>query len=182
MDMITTRAELLAYLSTIEYQPPNYRIAVEALIFNADGRLLLEKRGPKCRDEIGKLEGVGGSLGKNDNLIEKLREEFNQELAAESAGLEIAIERLLEIRLVQFDDIDKGLLDWIVVSYLCRLKNGTPQIGEPEKIESLHYLTLEELFAYPADALSKSTVRAREVYQRRYGSRPYYDVPEASAG
>src|SRR6266581_9014365 len=100
MKSIKTRSELLDYLSRIGCDRKDYRIAVEALIFTREGKLLLEKRGRGCRDEIGKLEGVGGSLDNDDNLVEKLREEVEQELAAHTGGVEIKIERLLEIRLI----------------------------------------------------------------------------------
>jgi hypothetical protein len=178
MKMITTRSELLAYLDSIGYNKQKYRIAVEGLIFRSDGRLLLEKRGPQCRDEIGKLEGVGGSLGTAENLLQKLHEEFEQELAAKNVGLEIAIDRLLEVRQVQFEEAGRGWLDWVVVSYLCRIIKGVPDIGEKGKIASLEYLTLDQLYAMPEDDLSKSTVSARQIYAAKYGNRPYYEVPD----
>jgi|GEM_PF-2553996 len=179
MELIKTKAELLNYLKRIGYNKKEheYRIAVEALIFTPEGKLLLEKRGPLCRDEVGKLEGVGGEL-KADNLLYELGEEFDQELGAERQGLEIAIERLLEIRQVQFEEKDKGLQDWVVVSHLCRLKKGEPVIGEPGKIASLHEISLEELYEMDEEKLSNSTIAARKVYKARYGNRPYYEIPE----
>jgi len=134
MELIKTKPELLAYLDKIGYRKKDYDITVEALIFTPEGKLLLEKRGPKCRDEVGKLEGVGGRLNGND-LLQELRDEFVQELAAQKQGLEIEIERLLEVRQVQFKEATKGWKDWVVVSHLCRLKQGKPAIGEPGKID-----------------------------------------------
>lgn len=176
MNLIKTKGELLNYLDKIGYNKTNYRIAVEGLIFTKEGKILLEKRGPECRDEIGKLEGVGGSLGNHYNLLSKLQEEFNQELAAEVVGLEINIDRLLEVRQVQFFEAEKGWQDWIVVSHLCRIERGEPAIGEPGKIESLHELTLDELFAMDEADLSNSTIAARETYQEMYGNVPFYEA------
>ena len=177
MELIKTKAELLDYLNSIGYSKENYRIAVEALIFTPEGKLLLEKRGPMCRDEVGKLEGVGGRLNKND-LLEELREEFDQELSAKVQKLEIEIERLLEIRQVQFEEQNKRLYDWVVVSHLCRLKKGEPKIGEKDKIESLHEISLDELYKMDEEKLSNSTIAARKAYKARYGNRPYYEVFE----
>lgn len=177
MELIQTKAELLDYLATIGYSKKDYRIAVEALIFTPEGKLLLEERGPECRDEIGKLEGVGGRLNGND-LIQELREEFDQELAAQQQGLEIDIDRLLEIRQVQFEEQDKGWQDWVVVSHLCRIRKGEPAIGELGKIASLRKVSMEELYAMDENNLSNSTIAARKSYRASYGNRPYYEVPE----
>ncbi len=179
MEMIREKTELLAHLESIGYDKPNYRIAVEALIFTPEGKILLERRGREARDAVGKLEGVGGKVSESDNdLLQKLQEEIRNELGATRGGLKVAIERLLEVRQVQFSDRAVGPLDWVVVSYLCRIIEGTPVIGEPRKIASLEYLTLDELYAMPEKDLSNSMIGARETYKAKYGNRLYYEVPE----
>jgi hypothetical protein len=183
MKMITKLQELLDYLESIGYKNTNYRIAVEGLIFTEDGRILLEKRGPGSRDEVGKLEGVGGSFTRaRQDLLEELFEEFDQEIGRKKNGLDINVERLLEVRPVQFMQYKtKVVEDWIVVSYLCRLRKGTPTITEKDKIESLHYLTLDELYAMNDADLSNSTIAARITYRNKYGNRPFFEVAEESA-
>ena len=176
--MLRNRDELLDYLKKVGYNKNDYRIAVEALIFTKEGKLILEKRGPGCRDEIGKLEGVGGNLKDRTDLHEKLYEEIDEELAAKKVGFEVKIERLLEVRDVQFEERDKRMQNWIVVSYLCRVIKGTPAIGEPENIEELKFLTMDELYEMDESDLSRSTVAARKVYKAKYGNRPYFEVPE----
>jgi hypothetical protein len=191
VQLITTKAQLLKCLEGRRDYNPKSKIAVEALIFMPDGRLLLEKRGPACKDEIGKLEGVGGSIKAFDDLLEALRSEIRQELGADRAGFKVSIDRLLEVRCVQFDEVavdretkrvvGKRPQDWVVVSYLCRALEGTPLIGEADKIEALVYLTLDELFSMPEEKLSRSTVAARNVYRPKYGNRPYYETAEVNA-
>ncbi len=177
MKMIKTRTELLTYLDSIGYDKPNYQIAVEALIFTPQGKLILQKRGEQARDEVGKLEGVGGRVHQSEtDLHQKLLKEISEELGE---NLKVNIERLLEVRQVQFKEHGTGKMrDWIVVSHLCQLISGSPVIGEPHKTESLHYLTLDELYAKNELELSNSTIAARITYQQKYGNRPYYDVPE----
>lgn len=191
MQFITTKAELLKSLEGRSDYNPKSKIAVEALIFMPDGRLLLEKRGPACKDEIGKLEGVGGQVKGFNDLLEALRWEIRQELGADAVGFKVSIDRLLEVRCVQFDEVAadsatkqvvaKRPQDWVVVSYLCRALEGTPIIGEEDKIEELVYLTLDELYSMPEEKLSRSTVAARHVYRPRYGNRPYYETAEVNA-
>ena len=93
--------------------------------------------------------------------------------------LEVKIDRILEIRQVQFKERITGKMkDWVVISHLCRLISGTPQITGPHLTESLHYLTLDELYAMDEADLSNSTIVARITYRKKYGNRPYYEIPE----
>jgi hypothetical protein len=177
--MIKTKKELLDHLASVGYTQSNYEIAVEALIFTPEGKLLLEKRGPQVRDEVGKLEGVGGRLDDDKDLLEQVQEEIRTELGADQGGVKVNIEQLLEVRQVQFDDLRVGeAVDWVVVSYLCRLSDGVPHIGEPHKIESLHELTLDELYAADEADLSRSVIMGRRAYRAKYGNRPYYELQE----
>ena len=184
MRMVTKKAEVLDHLKAVGYDKEDYRIAVEALIFTPDGKLLLEKRGPLCKDAVGLLEGVGGGLDEHDeDLHEALRHEISTELSGLNGDLKVSIDRLLEIRQIQFEESKtKRLKEWVVVSYLCKLIEGEPVSGEPELIEELVYLTLDELYAKPESELSGSTIAARKVYQEKYGNRPYFEVPESPDG
>jgi 8-oxo-dGTP pyrophosphatase MutT (NUDIX family) len=182
-NMIRTRTELLTFLDSIGYDNPDYQIAVEALIFTPEGKILLQKRGKSARDAVGKLEGIGGTVEDgDDNLHERLQKEIGEELGAPIGGVEVDIERLLEIRQVQFEErVTKKLKDWVVVSHLCRITEGKPVIGEPDNTESLHELTLDELYAMDEADLSNSAIAARKTYREKYGNRPYYEVPEDTA-
>lgn len=185
MKMIRTKTELIDYLDGIGYEKTDYRIAVEALIFTPEGEVILEERGPGCRDEVGKLEGVGGRFDHESDLHEALQEEIRSELGADFGGLAVKIERLLEVRQVAFEEAvgprgakRKELKDWVVVSYLCRITAGEPVVGEPHKIKELHKLTLDEVYAKEEADLSKSVVMGRETYRTRYGNRPFYEMSE----
>jgi len=178
--MIRTRTELLTFLDSIGYDKPDYQIAVEALIFTPEGKILLQKRGKGARDAVGKLEGIGGTVeDEDDDLHERLQKEISEELGAPIGGINVSIERLLEVRQVQFEErTTKELKDWVVVSHLSRVIGGEPAIGEPSNTESLHELTLDQLYAMDEADLSNSTLAARKTYRNKYGDRPYYEVPE----
>jgi hypothetical protein len=176
MQMIRYKSQLLTHLEHVSYNKLDYRIAVEALIFTMDGRIIHGKRGKKVTDEVGKLEGIGGSVGHHNDLHEVLQELIHNEIGP---NVKVAIERLLEVRQVQFEDRDRGWLDWIVVSYLCRLREGHPEIVQLDMTESLYELTLDEFFAYPEDQLSRSSVIARQAYRAQYSNMPYYLLPES---
>ena len=63
---INDENELNKYLSDICLKLPEYRCAVIALILDEDGRILLQRRGPKSRDEFNKLEYIGGAVESTD--------------------------------------------------------------------------------------------------------------------
>ena len=63
---INDEDELKNYLSDIGLKLPEYRCAVIGLIFDEKGRVLLQRRGPKSRDEVGKLEDIGGAVEDTD--------------------------------------------------------------------------------------------------------------------
>ena len=42
------------------------KVAVVCFIFNKQGQVILNRRGPGARDDVGKLQAVGGSVNKSD--------------------------------------------------------------------------------------------------------------------
>lgn len=178
MQMIRFKPQLFEYLknSGLETKNPNeMRIAVEALIFTPQGRLLLEKRGQLVRDEVGKLEGVGGSIGEHTDLHRALKERIENELGEQ---VNVKIDQLLEVRLVNFVDRDRGTLEWVIVSYLCQLVEGTPEICEPDMVDELLELTLDEFFQRKETDLSQSAILGRKTYQKRFGNRLFFAALE----
>lgn len=164
-----TRVDLQRHLAEIGCTDQGYFIAVEALIFTPDGKLILEKRGPLCRDEIGKLEGVGGRF-EGDDLHHSLMDEIHQEIG----DIEVTIDRLLEVRQVAFQEPDREQ-SWVVVSFLCRLLSGQPEPQEYGKIDDILMLSLSDLYAADESLLSRSTVAARDTYRKQYGMKLFYE-------
>ena len=201
MDLIRTKAELEEYLNSIKYNKEVKNIAVEALLFDPNGRLVLVLRGPKARDEVFKLEGIGGRYHDEDGTFQdSLMREIHEEISDSSRldiRLEVKIDRLLEVRRVEFyDNKSKETMDWIVLSHLCRLEAGVPFNAEPDKHISIEYLTLEDLFKWPEDpiyknfktigdhkfsmniipGLSKSLIVGRKKYFELYKNKLYYEA------
>ena len=174
MPLLRSRSHLMALLRQQSREVPENRIAVEAHIFTRQGKIILERRGPHVRDEVGKLEGIGGSVGNHEDLLEALLERIECEVGIDRSGLKDP--RMLEVRLVTFQEQHGGPAEWAIVSYLFTLVEGEPTIGELDMIESLHELTIDELMALPDDSLSRSTAAARVTYWGRYQNRPYYEI------
>ncbi|MEA2879225.1 MAG: hypothetical protein QOF14_4421 [Hyphomicrobiales bacterium] len=166
-----SRSQLLDFIKSEGMDPSEYRLAVEANIFNADGRLLLQKRGPKARDERGKYEGVGGEVEMHD-LHGCLRKEISEEIGA---SVVVNIDTLFEVRPVVFEEEGRGPQDWIVVSYLCRLVSGKPRAVDKNRTSEVRWFTIEEAHCLPEAELSRSTFRFLQLYKKKYGSRPYFE-------
>jgi 8-oxo-dGTP pyrophosphatase MutT (NUDIX family) len=161
--MITTVNELKDYLKDFDI-PKDYRIAVGCLIFTPEDKVILIERGLKAKDSFGKLEGVGGAaeIGEESLITTALRE-----IREEIGDVEIEIEKMLTIKMVSGNN---GIF-WVIVDYLAKLKNGIPKIMEPEKIEKIHYLKLNEI---EEDKLSDCQKIAMKKYKELYGNKPYW--------
>lgn len=161
--MITTVSELKEYLKDFDI-PKDYGIAVGCLIFTPENKVILLERGLKAKDSFGKLEGVGGGVEKGEeNLIDTALREIKEEIGE----VEVKIEKMLTIKMMSGNNNSF----WIIVDYLARLKNGIPQVMEPEKINKIHYLYLNEI---EEDSLSKYQKVAMKKYKELYGDKPYW--------
>jgi 8-oxo-dGTP pyrophosphatase MutT (NUDIX family) len=123
-------------------------VAVEALILDAQERLLLLERGPDARDEKGKLEGVGGRVEGPDLRAELFRE------IAEEIGSDLVLGSLTFLELKSDVIADSGKR-WVVASFLCEFISGEPVVQEPGKINCIHWVELQ----YVSDSSLSSSCR-----------------------
>jgi len=161
--MITTVSELKEYLKDFDI-PKDYGIAVGCLIFNPEDKVILLERGLKAKDSHGKLEGVGGGVEiGEENLINTALREIKEEIG----NVEVVIEKMLTIKMMP----GNNNTFWVIVDYLGRLKKGIPKIMEPEKINKIHYLKLNEI---EEGNLSEYQKVAMKKYKELYGDKPYW--------
>ncbi len=175
-----TREQLTNEVRVAGLDPEAFRYAVAALIFGEQGGVLLQTRGDASPDEVGKIEGIGGGIGNNDDLERALAEEISSELFDTSTGKPLSgfvIDEFLGWHRFEFTRGGKPggeTWPWIVATFLCRLNHGVnPAAAEPRKITKLRFYTLQELHDLPADALSPWTIKVRDEYRGRYGDRLY---------
>ena len=60
--------ELVDKLSTMENLPDlnEVKVGVICFIFDKDGNIVMNRRGPGARDDVGKLQALGGSVNDKD--------------------------------------------------------------------------------------------------------------------
>lgn len=115
----------------------NKRLGVIVHIEDKDGKILLQQRGAKSRDENGLYEDVGGSIETSDidfksAIIREMKEEM---------GNEVKIELLDSTDIYH---ICKNNTNWVFVIYKGKYIGGKVNIMEPEKCMGYKFFTYEE--------------------------------------
>lgn len=115
----------------------NQRLGVIIHIEDDDGKILLQQRGIKSRDENGLYEDVGGSLENSDvdfksAIIREMQEEM---------GTDAKIEILDSTDIYH---ILKNNTNWVFVIFKGKYISGNINIMEPEKCMGYKFFTYEE--------------------------------------
>jgi 8-oxo-dGTP pyrophosphatase MutT (NUDIX family) len=142
---VSTLQDLESALRGRDDIPRPYSVAVEGLVFDRDFRWILMKRGKGCRDEIGKLEGIGGGFENDANFRSALEREIKEEVGTHA-----------DIRIISFFEVRKDTVDvpgsagnmkkhWIIVSFICFLHGGQLRIVEPAKNEGFVFKQLDAI-------------------------------------
>lgn len=132
-------------------------VGVGAVVFDAEGRVLLARRGDAAKNEKGFWEFPGGEVKFGETLVGALRRELREEY-----GIEV---RVLE-SLGAFDHIlEGGQEHWVSITYVARLDAGTPRINEPAKCTGLGWYSLAAL-PEPLSAISRDNYKR---YCEKYG-------------
>ncbi len=100
-------------------------VGVGGIIFNAEGRVFLAKRGREARNESGKWEFPGGAVEFGETLEHALAREVLEEY-----GITIEVGALLDV--VNHIIPAEGQ-HWVSPSFICRIADGSPVIKEPHK-------------------------------------------------
>lgn len=118
------------------------KVAVVAFIFDKNGNLILHRRGPGARDEIGKLQAIGGSVNGSDV---NFREALNRELKEECGGAaEFEIDSFLAAQLdSKIDAHTNSLVNWIILAYKVNLVGGELINNEPDRCIGFEKNSLE---------------------------------------
>lgn len=133
-------------------------VGVGAMVFNAEGRVLLAQRGEAAGNERGKWEFPGGKVEYGDRLIETVKREF-----AEEFGIEIEVYALLAVD----DHIlpDEGQ-HWVSPTYLARHVAGVAEIREPHKCAALGWFEWDDL-PEPLSVITEMNVASYREWLRR---------------
>jgi 8-oxo-dGTP diphosphatase len=116
-------------------------IAIGVCYFCHDGagRVLLSKRGARCRDEHGRWDAGGGGIEFGHSAEETLRKEIREEYGAD----------VLEYEFMGFRDLfrDQGGVPthWVMLDFKVRIDPAQAKNGEPDKFDEVAWFPLDRL-------------------------------------
>ncbi len=116
---------------------PNQKLGVIIHIENEEGKILLQQRGVKSRDENGLYEDVGGKIEDTDiNFKEAIIRELKEEIGDEA---NIIIDNSIGIYHCPKNDIN-----WVFIIYYGKYIDGDIKIMEPEKCMGYNFFSYED--------------------------------------
>lgn len=114
-------------------------VAVSFLLHDGNGKVLLHKRGAKCRDEQGKWDTGGGALEFGESFEDCLRREVKEEFC-------------VDVEDVKFLGAFNILRDqhgvpthWINLCHAAKVDPTQVRNGEPEKIEEMGWFSIDAI-------------------------------------
>lgn len=130
-----------------KYIYDNKKIGVIVHVEDSEGKILLQQRGSKSRDENGLFEDVGGKFDDTDSSFrEAIIREFKEE-AGEDANIEIG-------RSIGIYHCFKNNTNWVFVIYFGKYIDGELKVMEPDKCLGYKFFTKEE--ALSSDVVTES--------------------------
>jgi mutator protein MutT len=130
-------------------------VGVGALVTDAQGDVLLARRGPAARNEIGAWEFPGGMVMFGETLVDAVHRELREEY-----GIEIEVAGLLGV----FDHLlPDEHQHWVSATYLARHVSGIPVALEPDKCSEVGWFQLASL----PQPLSRISQQNLDRYLRR---------------
>lgn len=107
--------------------------------FDDKGRILLNKRSTKCRDEHGRWDAGAGAMEFGEDFEETVRREVREEYCAEILQLEFAGMRSV-VR-----DNNGVKTHWVTAIFAAQVDPASVGIGDPIKMEEIGWFSVDEL-------------------------------------
>ena len=114
-------------------------VSASFIVHDGRGRLLLQKRGAKARDEQGRWDIGGGAIEFGETIEEAIRREIREELGCEVLTMEF---------LTVYDahrEHEGKKTHWIAIIYSVQVDSAKVLNCEPHKIAELGWFTSKNL-------------------------------------
>lgn len=133
--------ELVEQISSLT-ELKQIKVAVVCFLFDNTGKLILHRRGPGARDEIGKLQAIGGSVNNtDDNFREAMMRELREEAGTKAI---ITLDKFIGAQLDgKIDNTTNKYVDWIILAYKGTVTSGELINSEPERCIGFEKNTME---------------------------------------
>ncbi len=144
----------------------DYEVAAIVYAFDEDNNIIFQRRGPGCRDEVLKLETIGGRVKDSDiDFKTALNREIVEEVGTDAT---IEIEEFITATYAKTFDIRYNKEQaWIYIVYKGILKSGELKIKEPDKCLGYERYKIGEV---NIDELSKGAIELYKIVSEKYSS------------
>ncbi|PID31719.1 RNA pyrophosphohydrolase [Candidatus Saccharibacteria bacterium] len=114
-------------------------ISASFIVHDGKGRVLLQKRGQKARDERGRWDIGGGAIEFGEPIEAAVAREIREELKTEALDVKFLL------AYDAFRTLDDKPTHWVALIHTVRVNPNDVAIGEPDKIEALDWFTSDAL-------------------------------------
>lgn len=142
----------------------DYEVAVIVYAFDKDNKIIFQRRGPGCRDEVLKLETIGGRVKESDiDFKSALNREIVEEVGTDA---NIEIEEFITATYAKTFDVRYNKEQaWIYVVYKGSPKSGELKIKEPNKCLGYERYKIGEV---NLEDLSKGAIELYKIVSEKY--------------
>jgi len=133
-------------------------VGVGAIVFNAEGKVFLARRGLLASNDQGLWGWPGGEVEFGESLTAALCREYREEF-------NIVIQPIYQI--AAFDHLlQDGREHWVSVAFIARYISGEPRIMEPGKCSDCGWFALDAL----PESLSTLSTDHLRAYRQKFGT------------
>ncbi|MCA9351035.1 NUDIX domain-containing protein [Candidatus Saccharibacteria bacterium] len=114
-------------------------ISASFVVHDGQGRVLLQKRGQRARDENGKWDVGGGAIEFGESISEAVSREIFEELCVMPMSIDF---------LTVYDAfrVNKSIkTHWVAIMHAVQVDPDKVKIGEPDKIDEIGWFTSKKL-------------------------------------
>ena len=144
-DEVRNLEELVNRISSLENPPKlnDVKIGVICFIFDKNGLVVLNRRGAGARDDVGKLQALGGSINENDiDFRESMKRELKEEAGVTDTEVGGFIGAILDTK---YDKNAGKVIDWIILAYVGKQGEQEFKNMEPERCIGIEHLDINNI-------------------------------------
>lgn len=137
--------ELVNTISSLDNAPElnNVKIGVICFLFDKNGKLVLNRRGAGARDDVGKLQALGGSINDNDpSFRESMKRELIEEAGVDDVNIKSFVGAIVDSK---YDKNSMQMIDWIILAYIGETGEKELKNMEPERCIGFERFDINEV-------------------------------------
>ena len=144
-DEVRNLEELINKISSLDNPPTlnDVKIGVICFIFDKNGLLVLNRRGAGARDDVGKLQALGGSINNNDtDFRDSMKRELIEEAGVDDVEIRDFVGAIVDTK---FDKNAGKVIDWIILAYVGKQGEQEFKNMEPERCIGIEHLDINSI-------------------------------------